>query len=243
MSRSLGQRLAGLAVRSVFGSLIGTEYQEVERLLACRGKGLIIVANHVTKIDPFAVALAVHKAGFEVHFLAKDSLFRVPVIGKALLGLNQIPVERRTTGAGKSLEAAQEALDAGGAIIIYPEGTLTRDPDLWPMRGHTGAARLALRTKAPVLPIAQFGLQELLAPYGKKLRPFPRKKTTLRVGKTIDLSDLYDQPETRSVLDAATERIMAALTAELALIRRSEPPVGRWNPRRNQYEDLHGDKA
>lgn len=243
MSRSVGQRLAGLAIRPTFGTLIGSEYQAFDRLLAHRGEGIIVVANHVTKIDPLAVALAVHKAGFEVHFLAKDSLFRVPVIGKALSGLNQIPVERRTTGAGKSLEAAQVALDAGGAIIIYPEGTLTRDPDLWPMKGHTGAARLALKTKAPVVPIAQFGAQELLVPYGKKLNLFPRKKAVVRIGNTVDLSDFHDQPLTRAILDSATERMMQAITAELALIRGEHPPTGRWNPKTSQYENLDGDRA
>ncbi|MFC0582667.1 lysophospholipid acyltransferase family protein [Micrococcoides hystricis] len=241
MSRSVSQRLAGLAIAPAFGSLIGHEYQEYDRLKAHRGKGIIVVANHVTKIDPFLVALAVHRADFEVHFLAKDSLFKLPVAGKALSALKQIPVERRSTGAGKSLEAAQEALDAGGAIIIYPEGTLTRDPDLWPMKGHTGAARLALKTNAPVVPIAQFGAHELLHPYGKKLHVFPRKKAIVRVGQDVDLSEFQGQALTKSLLENATEKMMAAITAELAIIRGEQPPAGRWDRRTDRYEFQNGE--
>ena len=57
--------------------------------------------------------------------------------------------------------------------MIYPEGTLTRDPDLWPMTGKSGAARIALATGCPVIPVGQWGAQEILPPYAKKPRPLP----------------------------------------------------------------------
>ena len=79
---------------------------------------------------------------------------------------------------------------AGECVVVYPEGTITRDPDLWPMAGKSGAARIALATGCPVIPIGQWGAQDLLAPYAKKPDLFPRKPVTMKVGDPVDLSDL-----------------------------------------------------
>ena len=61
----------------------------------------------------------------------------------------------------------------GECVVVYPEGTITRDPDLWPMVGKSGAARIALATGCPVIPIGQWGAQEVLAPYAEEARPVP----------------------------------------------------------------------
>ncbi len=241
MSRSFGQRLAGFFVVPPVKAFLANRTQEYQRLKNHQGHGIIVVANHITEIDPLVIGVAIHQANFDVHFLAKDSLFQIPVLGKIIGALKQIPVERKTAGAGKSLQAAQEALDQGGAIMIYPEGTLTRDPELWPMRGHTGAARLALKTKAPVVPLAHDGAQNLLGQYAKKFNVFPRKQSTVRIGPDVDLSDLYDQPLTRGLLEEATERMMAAITAELEIIRGQQAPEGRWNNRTGRYETPDGE--
>ena len=75
--------------------------------------------------------------------------------------------------AGLVLKAAEQALARGCCVIVYPEGTATRDPDLWPMVGKTGAARLALTTGAPVIPIAHWGAQEILPLRDQEAAPIP----------------------------------------------------------------------
>lgn len=122
--------------------------------------GFILVANHISELDPPALAHMVYNQGHLPHVLAKAELFRIPVVGKMLHGMHHIPVER-IRGGGASLEAAERVLAEGGAILIYPEGTITQDPQLWPMKAKTGAARLALKTGAPVIPVGQWGIQEM----------------------------------------------------------------------------------
>lgn len=238
-------RVAAAVVRPGMNLLVGKDWQGMEKLPA---EGYIAVSNHVTEIDPLAVAHAVYRGGNTPHFLAKDSLFRAPVLGSLLRGLKQVPVARADRReAQKALDVAREVLDEGGAIIIYPEGTLTRDPELWPMRAKTGAARLALATGAPVVPITHWGVQEFLAPYGKVPRPVPRKTYRLHVGDEVDLTDLREGPRTRRVLAEATERIEDALTAGVATLRGEEPPELIWDrglrqqvPRRQVGERADG---
>ena len=115
-------------------------------------------------------------------------------------------------------------------MIVYPEGTATRDPGLWPMVGRTGAARLALTTGAPVIPIAHWGAQDIL-PYGsKKLHLFPRKTVRMAAGPPVDLSAYDGQRLGASTLRAATADIMADITALLARIRQETPPAVPYDP-------------
>lgn len=239
--RTAAFRIAAVVARPSLNLLMGKDWQRMERLPS---GGYIVVANHVTELDPLAVAHAVYMGGHTPHFLAKDSLFKIPVLGAALRGLKQIPVNRDQRESHKSLTVAQEVLDEGGAIIIYPEGTLTRDPDLWPMRSKTGAARLALTTGAPIVPITHWGVQDFLPPYAKAPRPLPRKKYRLNVGETVDLDDLRDKPLGRHVLAEATERIEDALTSGVAELRDEEAPEHIWDralrqrvPRRQVHPD------
>ncbi|WP_345217478.1 lysophospholipid acyltransferase family protein [Georgenia halophila] len=186
--------------------------------------GFIAVANHVTHLDPLSLGHFLFDNGAPPHFLAKHSLFDIPVLGRMFANAEQIPVHRGTTHAGDSLVAAEEALAAGACVGLFPEGTLTRDPDLWPMTARTGTARLALKTRVPVVPVAQWGAHRVLPRYGRLLRPFPPKPVTVVAGPPIDLDDLYDRPLDPDVLREATERIMAAITGQLAEIRGEDPP-------------------
>ncbi|MER2137060.1 MAG: lysophospholipid acyltransferase family protein, partial [Arthrobacter sp.] len=212
----------------VMNLMMGRSWEGAENLP--KGTGFIACPNHVTEIDPLVVGHFFYNQGFLPRYLAKESLFKAPVLGTALRATKQVPVQRGGTGAAASLDAAQEVIDAGGALIVYPEGTLTRDPNLWPMKGRTGAARLALQTGAPVIPVAHWGAQDVLPRYGKMLHLFPRKQVRVLVGEPIDLSDLRGIPLTKSVLEEATERIMAALTAEVAVLRGEPAPAVRWDP-------------
>jgi 1-acyl-sn-glycerol-3-phosphate acyltransferase len=198
--------------------------------------GFIAVGNHASNIDPLTFCHFVWDGGVVPRIMAKDSLWKVPVLGRVLTATEQIPVSRGTAAAGRSLEAAGRALADGECVVIFPEGTLTREPDLWPMQGKTGVARLALESRAPVVPIAQWGAHRLLGRYKKLLKPIPRKLVTVVAGPPVDLSDLYDVPHDAAVLREATERIMAAITHQLEEIRREQAPAERFVWRKGQPE-------
>jgi 1-acyl-sn-glycerol-3-phosphate acyltransferase len=193
--------------------------------------GVIFVVNHISNADPLALGQFLAFSGRWPRFLAKASLFRVPVVGRVLRACGQIPVQRQSARSADALLAAVEAVHQGRAVVIYPEGTITRDPDLWPMAGKTGAARIALRTGCPVVPIGQWGAQELM--YGPQLhfpKLLPRKTLRMLVGDPVDLDDLRDQPVTTDTLDTATDRIMDAITDLVAELRQEQPPAERFVP-------------
>ena len=143
--------------------------------------------NHNSYLDPFAYAHFQYNTGRVPRFLAKAALFKKGFVGACMRGTGQIPVYRETTDALSAFRAAVDAVERGECVAFYPEGTLTRDPDQWPMTGKTGAARVALLTKCPVIPVAQWGANELLPPYAKKPSLFPRKTHHVLAGPPVDL--------------------------------------------------------
>lgn len=193
--------------------------------------GFILAANHISKVDPMTLGLYVLESGRVPKYLAKSSLFENPLTKRIFVGANQIPVYRGTADASKALSAAVDAVNDGECLLIYPEGTATRDPDHWPMKARTGVARLALMTGAPVVPIAQWGPQRLW-PYKSKLpRMFPRKKVSIITGPPVDLSAYLGQPMTAEVLREVTEVIMARITELLVELRGGEPPAVAYDPK------------
>jgi 1-acyl-sn-glycerol-3-phosphate acyltransferase len=193
--------------------------------------GCILAANHISHLDPLTFAHLVYDYGRLPRYLAKASVFDVPVVGAIVRGAGQIPVYRLTTDASQAFRAAVDAVDRGECVVFYPEGTISRDPGLWPMVGKTGAARVALSTGAPVIPVAQWGANHILAPYAKKPRLLPRKTISMKAGDPVDLDDLRDKPLTPAVLREATNRIMDAVTILLADLRQEQPPAERFDPR------------
>lgn len=193
--------------------------------------GFVIAANHNTHVDPVAVGHYFWDVGRPGYYLAKASLFGVPVLGTVLRAAHQIPVHRGSRDASLAFRDAVAAVNEGRPVIVYPEGTITRDPDLWPMAGKTGAARIALTTGRPVIPVAQWGAHELLPPYAKRPQIFPRKTMHITAGPPVDLSDFEGRELSVEVLRAATERIMDAITDLLAGIRGETPPERRYDPR------------
>nr|WP_242608080.1 lysophospholipid acyltransferase family protein [Xylanibacterium ulmi] len=199
--------------------------------------GFIAAANHATEIDALTFAHYLYDHGYEPRILAKRGLFTTPVIGSILRATRMIPVDRGTADAGRSLDAARHELGDGACVAIFPEGTITRDPDLWPMEGKTGLARIALATRLPVIPVAQWGAGDLLARYGRVLRPFPRKRVKLQAGPAVDLSDLYDRPQNAATLREATTRVLDAITTELEALRGEKAPAARFDLRKHpEYE-------
>ncbi|PZG17206.1 1-acyl-sn-glycerol-3-phosphate acyltransferase [Micromonospora craterilacus] len=193
-----------------------------------RGGPLILAANHISPFDPIVLAAACRARRVAPRIMATGGLFRAPVIGAAMRRAGHIRVDRGTSGVHRALDDAAAAAAGGAPILVYPEGRIGLDPGLWPERGKTGTARLALSCGAPVIPVAQWGSHEVLpyrAPKGL-LRGVARalvRRPTVRVhfGDPVDLSDL-----THGVPGAArlaTDRIIDALTDTLAPLRPDEP--------------------
>src|SRR5690349_7036577 len=195
--------------------------------------GCIIAINHISHADPLLAAHFVYDHGRLPRYLAKSGLFKNKTLGGFLRAAGQIPVERLSKNAIGAFDAAVQAVRAGECVIVYPEGTLTRDPNLWPMTGKSGAARIALETGCPVIPIGQWGAQDILYPYAKKPHLFPRKHITMKAGDPVDLSDLVTLPRSQAVINQATDRIMDAITQLVADIRGEVPPAERFDARKS----------
>ncbi len=206
-----------------------------------RSGPFILAPNHYSEIDPIAMGAAVWHLGRLPRFMAKASLFKVPVLGWLMRASGQVPVERegagRGTGTGGALGAAGSLIKNDSGVIVYPEGTLTRDPDLWPMRGKSGAVRLALESGIPLIPVAHWGTQKLMPRYGKKIHPFPRKTIEVSVGEPLDLSKYRAGHIDQKAINAATAELMKAITDLLADLRGETPPPERWDPNKHQQSE------
>jgi 1-acyl-sn-glycerol-3-phosphate acyltransferase len=205
--------------------LVRGTYRNPERIP--RQGAALLVMNHVSHLDPAIDAVFVHRNKRVPRFLAKESLFRLPIFGKIITGAGSIPVYRGSAEAGDSLRAANQALRDGKLVVIYPDGTITKDPDWWPMRPHTGVARLVLDSldnDLPVLPVARWGTQAILNGYTKKFTPFPRKPVTIVVGEPIDLSAYRGVPVTSAVLREVSDLLMSEVRKLLAEIRGEQAP-------------------
>jgi 1-acyl-sn-glycerol-3-phosphate acyltransferase len=187
--------------------------------------GIIVAANHVSEIDPLVVGHFLVDLGRAPRFLAKSELFRRPPMKWIVEGAKQIPVNRKATDASAAVAPAVEALKQGECVLIYPEGSATRDPDMWPMKARTGVARVALLSGAPVIPIAMWGPQEVLPYKARRPKLFPRRMMRLVAGAPVDLSSYAGKPLTAELLHAATNTIMRRIAGQLGEMRGEKPPA------------------
>lgn len=201
--------------------LVDTDWDDATQLP--KTGGVIVVSNHISNFDPPCLGLYLVWHGRWPRALAKIDLWKVPVIGWLAKNTGQIPVERGTDRAKDALVHAREALDAGECVVIYPEGTITADPDAWPMTARPGVARLALQTGYPVVPVGQWGAN-LVMPGKKPVWPRfrPRRTMVFRMGEPVRLDDL-DAGDDEAVRIAGA-RIIAAITELVAGIRGIEAP-------------------
>ncbi|MEN0084308.1 MAG: lysophospholipid acyltransferase family protein [Leifsonia sp.] len=219
------------------GSLLA-RFRVVDADKLPRTGAFILTPNHYSEIDPVMMGMVSWELGRLPRFLAKESLFKVPVLGWFLRRSGQVPVARGGSARGAApLDAARKIAEEGRIVIIYPEGSLTRDPDMWPMRGKTGAARMALETGLPVIPIAHWGTQQVMARYSKKISWFPRKTIDVKVGDPVDLSAFRDRPLDNTTLTEATGVIMDAITRLLEDLRGEKAPAERWDPTQHNQKE------
>lgn len=198
----------------------------------------ILSPNHYSEIDPIAMGVATWRLGRQPRFMAKASLFRVPVLGWLLRASGQIPVERKgSSGSENPMGAASILIEKGRGVIVYPEGSLTRDPDLWPMRGKSGAVRLALESGIPLYPAAHWGTQELMPRYGKMIHPFPRKTIHVAVGTPLDLSEFSGRPIDQRIVTEATAKLMDEIAKLLSELRGEPAPAHRWDPSQHEQSE------
>ena len=194
-----------------------------------RTGGALVVANHVSSSDPiFDVAFGISH-GRMPRFMAKSELWSVPVVKWVLGRGGHIPVYRLSKRAGESFTGAIDALKRGEIVAVYPEGTYTGDPAGWPMRPKNGVARIALRSGAPVLPMANWGSHDVLPADGRP-QLWPRKRVSVVLGPPVDLSEFRDKPLTKTNLDAATRKIMDEVTRMLSEVRGEPIPAEVFDP-------------
>jgi 1-acyl-sn-glycerol-3-phosphate acyltransferase len=193
---------------------------------------LVLAANHISPFDPLVMAAACQTRGVAPRIMATAGLFRAPVFGAAMRHAGHIRVDRGTSAVHQALDDAATAVAGGSVILIYPEGRIGLDPGMWPERGKTGAARLALACDAPIIPVAQWGAHEVLpyrAPKGM-LRGIARalwRRPVIRVhfGAPVDLGGVV--VGTPGAARQATDRIIDALTENLVPLRPDEPDLPR----------------
>jgi 1-acyl-sn-glycerol-3-phosphate acyltransferase len=231
-------RLAVLVLKPPAVALTERRWEGLENLPAAGG--VIVAANHYSHADPVTLAHCLYDSGRMPRFLAKAELFRTPLVGTILRGAAQIPVARNTADAGAALAPAVAALRRGECVVIYPEGTTTRDPARWPMAARTGVARLALASGCPVVPVAQWGAQRLHDTNdGWHLR---RVRVTTRFGAPLDLGEFLvarvdgEEPSAET-LHAVTAVVMDRVRALLGDIRGEQPPERIWGARGRDRPD------
>lgn len=218
------------AVHPFFKRWLKIDAQGVENLPA--DGAFLITPNHISNFDPVVMAYFMLTQDIPVRFLAKKELFKYPVVRHFFNSLGLIPVDRRAEDPSKVLAFAREALEQGEAVGIYPEGTITRDPQMWPMKLKTGAARLALDTGVPVIPIAQWGAQNVIPRYTTRLRMGFGLPISIRVLPPVELSDLMNEEGSanQEAVKEATRRIQEAITRGVEEIRGEKAPEQAWDP-------------
>lgn len=233
-----GTRIVANVLKPFVRAMYGLQVRGAENVP--KTGGYVLAANHVTYLDALAVAYAVYfRLHRTPHFLAKGNLFKAPLVGSILLGVEQVPVYRGGHSNREPMDAAHAVLEAGRVITIFPEGTLTREPDGWPMRGKIGAIKLALDCDVPFIPMAQWGTEQVLATYSKKLRPKPWHKVQVLIGEPLNLDKFRGRKLTNAEYTEATELAMQEITRLTEILRGAKAPEKLFDPREHGLSE-HG---
>ena len=214
--------------------VVFTKHEFTGRENMPRSGGVVFVTNHISHFDPLVLGFFIWECRRIPRLLGKVSVFKLPILGRIITSAGQIPVHRESAQAADAFRDAVAAVEKGECVGVYPEGTITRDPAMWPMTGKTGAARIALMTGCPVIPIANWGAQEIIESYTGKLRIrlLPRKTIRARAGRPVDLGAFQGEPITNQLLHEATDVIMRAVAETLGELRGETPPKELFDPRK-----------
>jgi 1-acyl-sn-glycerol-3-phosphate acyltransferase len=200
------------------------KWRNLDRVPAPEQGGVLIAVNHLSHADTILMARLIWSSGRVPRFLIKAGVFDWPVVGRMMTGAGQIPVYRGTADAQQSLKDAVAALKRGEAVVIYPEGTTTKDPDNWPMLAKTGIARLVLAAPdTPVVPVGQWGAHKM---GGFSIKRLGRRRTSwASVGEPLDLSRFRGKEPSSATLREITDEIMGAVRDEVAIVRGETAPT------------------
>ena len=215
------------------GLIFRIRFRHLDRMVP-PGQGVIVAVNHLSQVDTVVMARLVWQSGRIPRFMIKGGVFGWPIVGRIMTGAGQIPVHRGTTDAAASLRDAAAALERGEAVVIYPEGTTTKDPANWPMQGKTGVGRLVLLSPdTPVVPVAQWGPHRR----GISVRRLGRRRTAhALVGEPMDLSRYRGRESTPELQREITDLIMIAIRDQVAELRGEQPPTRFHVPERTYVD-------
>lgn len=220
-------RLCVMILYPIDGLLFRIRWRNLDRIPGPDRGGVIIAINHLSNVDTVLMARLVWQSGRVPRFLVKAGVFSKPGLGQIMRGAKQIPVYRGTADAADSLHEAVAALERGEAVVIYPEGTITKEPDHWPMQGRTGIARIVLACPdIPVVPVGQWGAHP--GPGISHLAT--RRVSAANVGEPVDLSRFRGQEPSARVLREITDEIMSAIRTEVAALRGEAAPTEFYKP-------------
>jgi 1-acyl-sn-glycerol-3-phosphate acyltransferase len=225
-------RICSAIVIPILKALTKRDWRGMENLP--KSGPVIVACNHMSYIDVLLWAQYLYENGRAPRYLGKESVFKVPVIGRIVYNAGQVPVARESDKASHAIDQALKILELGHCLGVYQEGTLTRDENLWPMVAKTGIARLALISGAPVIPFAQWGDQNLMPRYSKKIVFWRRTKISIWAGKPVDLSKWAGKSDDPRALVEATAAIMAAITKLLEEIRGESAPAQIFDPHKSE---------
>lgn len=174
--------------RTIYKTYFGMDVYNPERVPA--SGPAILASNHASFIDPPLIGSGLNRG---INYLARESLFRFPVSGAILRSWNAVPVDREGGGAA-GLRAILDRLLAGGAIVLFPEGTRSRDGRLQPARSGIGLT--VIKSSAPVVPVRVFGTYDA---FGRHMR-FPkfRHRIGVKYGRPLLFTDLRAEARTCS---------------------------------------------
>lgn len=239
-SPALWQSLAAMDARLV--SVLGRLRVTGGIPASLRRGPLLLAANHIGVFDAFVLIAACRRLGFAPRFLIAGGLLDAPVLGAALRASGHLRIDRGDSSALRQFErAAGEVRCAGSPILVYPEGRISREAGLWPERGKTGAARLALASGVPVVPVSQWGAHEAvywgtetvqgpadIVPLARSglTAPLRRPRFKVHFGAPVDLSEFEHGRPGDAV--RAHARIMRAITDGLVPLRATEPDHPRF---------------
>lgn len=215
-----------LVMKPLVLAMTRQEVRHPERVPATGGA--VLAVNHISQIDPLLMGWLAWECGRTTSFLAKHTLFgKSRFLDWWLVSGGHLPVDRSAGAEG--LQTACDGVRAGALAVVYLEGSITKDPAGWPMRPKTGVARIALQTGVPVIPIGQWGAQDLLPAYSTELS-LSRPTICFNVGDPVDLDDLRDRPGDVDAVREATDRIMASVLELVEELRGEKAPTERYDP-------------
>ena len=193
--------------RTVFATYFRWRVYNPERV-PLKG-AVILAANHASFLDPPLVGSGLHR---DINYLARKSLFRIPALGWILRKVNAVPVDRDGGGAA-GLKAIMDRLHAGGAIILFPEGTRTSDGKLQPARSGIGLT--VIKSDAPVVPVRVFGTYRA---WGKNVRVPRPVSVAVKYGEPLRFEKLRAEAKTcskarlKEIYQQVADEIMAAIS-------------------------------